>query len=476
MTDMTPQDDLDRELLTWLDDVGSRSTPRNLEMVLERTRHMRQRPAWASLERWLPMTVISIPGASPALRLAWLLLAGLLIAALGSGAALIGSSLLTSTRTDDGRRSNAVIPQGGEALIAFGTLDDGLDGQKAGDIYTVRADGTGLRQLTDGPEWEADPAWSPDGTRIAFRSWDTGTDSVVVMGADGGNRMTLASSDQSSQDCLARTRLAWAPDASSIIFPTRSSCTGPYDLMIVATDGSSTASPLQTAASDSRHATWSPDGSRVAFLGRNDSDGIVGLYVAEIGPSRSAVGERISPTLSLGTDLGDLLAPPSWSPDGSTVAVDTGWPLSGPPTTHVMAADGSGEPLTIQGAMNPAWSPDGSQIAFQRMVDPSERFDNRPCTVRTWLADADGSNERMLDELGDGCDFGPAWSPDGTRLLGLWIDTDPANADESPFYLSVVTVDGSTQPVHVLDTGGASWQPVVPPPAPSPVAATSPVP
>jgi Tol biopolymer transport system component len=78
------------------------------------------------------------------------------------------------------------------------------------------------------------------------------------------------------------------------------------------------------------------------------------------------------------------------------------------------------------------------------------------------VADADGSNERQLEELGDGCDFGPAWSPDGTRLMGLWIDTDPANPDPGPFYLSVVTLDGSEEPVHLLDVAGASWQPVVP--------------
>ena len=266
---MTPHDDLDRELLTWLDDVGSRSTPRNLDVVLERTRHMRQRPAWASIERWLPMTVISLPSASPPLRLAWLLLIGLLVVAMGTGVAIVGSQVLTSTRSDDGRRSTAVIPQGGEALIAFGTLDDGPDGQKAGDIYTVRADGTELRQLTDGPEWETDPAWSPDGTRIAFRSWDAGTDSVVVMDADGGNRMTLASSQQPTQDCLAHAGLAWAPDGSSLIFPTRGSCTGPYDLQIVATDGSSSVTPLLTESFDSRFASWSPDGTSHRIPGSN---------------------------------------------------------------------------------------------------------------------------------------------------------------------------------------------------------------
>lgn len=93
-------------------------------------------------------------------------------------------------------------------------------------------------------------------------------------------------------------------------------------------------------------------------------------------------------------------------------------------------------------------------------MGPAEYLNGRPCTVRTWLVDADGSNERQLDELGDGCDFGPAWSPDGTRLFSSWIDTDPANPDAFPFHLSVVTVDGSKPPVHLPDTGGASWQPV----------------
>jgi NADH-quinone oxidoreductase subunit G len=150
------------------------------------------------------------------------------------------------------------------------------------------------------------------------------------------------------------------------------------------------------------------------------------------------------------------------APDGSAVAVASGFDFSGTPQVHVSAADGSGETLTLENALNPAWSPDGTQLAFQRQVDPSEYFDGRPCTVRTWVADADGSNERQLEELGDGCDFGPAWSPDGTRLMGLWIDTDPANPDPGPFYLSVVTLDGSEEPVHLLDAAGASWQPVVP--------------
>lgn len=191
-------------------------------------------------------------------------------------------------------------------------MDDGPDGQKAGDIYTIRADGTDLRPLTDGPEWEADPAWSPDGSRIAFRSWFEGTDNVVVMGADGGNRLTLGSSEQSSQDCLKGANLAWAPDGSSLIFPTRGSgCVGPYDLLIVAVDGSAPATPVLTGSFDSRFAAWSPDGTSIAFIGNQDLPQH-GLYIAETDPGTvlqlPTRGRRIGP--DLGIDQSAFSSPP----------------------------------------------------------------------------------------------------------------------------------------------------------------------
>src|SRR5688500_1266957 len=49
--------ELQRELDEWLADAFLPAPSRNLDAVVERTRGMRQRPAWASLERWLPMTV-----------------------------------------------------------------------------------------------------------------------------------------------------------------------------------------------------------------------------------------------------------------------------------------------------------------------------------------------------------------------------------------------------------------------------------
>ena len=80
---MTHRDDLDQMLSTWLDDPYTPPAPAYLGQVLERTRQTRQRRAWANLERWLPMaSQFSGPTAAWPVRMAWLLLIGLLVVAL----------------------------------------------------------------------------------------------------------------------------------------------------------------------------------------------------------------------------------------------------------------------------------------------------------------------------------------------------------------------------------------------------------
>ena len=120
---MSPPSDFDRRIADWLDDQAPMREPDGLTYaVLARTRRMRQLPGWASLERWLPMTVITRPALSPPLRLAWLLLIGLLILALVASVAIVGSRLLTSNGPDDGLAATAAIPQGDEAVFAFTSI------------------------------------------------------------------------------------------------------------------------------------------------------------------------------------------------------------------------------------------------------------------------------------------------------------------------------------------------------------------
>ena len=140
---MTQRDDLDRMLAAWLDDPYTPPAPRYLGEVLERTRRTRQRPAWASLERWLPMAVITRPAPAPSAA------AGLAPAHRPAGGGPRGQRRhrgLAARSHRPVRRwppATATIPQGDEAVFAFG--------RPTATSSRVRADGTDLRQLTDGP-------------------------------------------------------------------------------------------------------------------------------------------------------------------------------------------------------------------------------------------------------------------------------------------------------------------------------------
>ena len=76
------------------------------------------------------------------------------------------------------------------------------------DVWTINADGTNLTRLTHSPAFEFDPSWSPDGTRIAYRS-DRGDESEIwMMNADGTGQRRLT----------AGLSPAWSPDGSSIAY------------------------------------------------------------------------------------------------------------------------------------------------------------------------------------------------------------------------------------------------------------------
>ena len=453
---MTQHDDLDRLLTAWLDDPYTPPAPRYLTQVLERTRHTRQRPAWANLERWLPMAEkISGSTAAPPLRMARLLLIAILVLALAAAAAVVGSRLLSST---------PAIPQGGAAVLAFTSQTGGNSGLPVGDLYTVRADGTDQRQLTrtsDDFGLDEDPAWSPDGTRIAYRGFNRSQNSVEVVDAAGGNRTTLwTSSTARDAYCAEHDDVAWSPNGESVVFAAHEACPGQPDLFVVPADGSAQAVRLLAPGMNGVFPRFSPDGRRIAFQG-SEGGGTTGLYVADVGSAGVGAGgvqaRRIGPDLE-GSPT-DQWFPLQWSPDGTELAVAIGFEAG---DIVVVKADGSGQRvLATDHAFNPSWSPDGKRVAFHREVDPAERWLDRPCTMRIWVMNADGTGERRLDPLVDGCAFPPLWSPDGTRLLGLLL------VDEA-FHVGVLAADGNDPPAVFLESYGASWQPVAAPLPPAP--------
>ena len=233
---MQQRRDVDRLLAMWSEDAYPPPAPPYLSKVLERTRRTKQRRAWASLERWLPMSVTTDRQAAPgALRLAWILLIVLALVVAAAGIAVVGARLFAPSTG---------IPQGGAAVLALASLE-GSNGE-VGDVYTFNADGTGLRQLTgqvagavtSGAGIESATSWSPDGRRIAFRNWYNGNDLIEVMDAGGSNRQVLATRPQTDKDCADRSEPAWSPDGRTILYAASDSCDGPHTIYAVPSDGS----------------------------------------------------------------------------------------------------------------------------------------------------------------------------------------------------------------------------------------------
>jgi TolB protein len=136
------------------------------------------------------------------------------------------------------------------------------------EICSINADGTGVRRLTNTPEYEGVPAWSPDGKKIAFVSYDkkvphVNPGGVYVMNADGSGRTKLPWPEGSMPKFATggSRDLAWSPDGKKIAFQ------GNRNIYVVAADGSSKPRRLTTGPhwETASSPTWSPDGKQIAY-------------------------------------------------------------------------------------------------------------------------------------------------------------------------------------------------------------------
>jgi hypothetical protein len=272
----------------------------------------------------------------------------------------------------------ASLPPPGEvgATLAF---------VRGGDIYIYTSTDESTVRLTSGGNFRH-PAWSPDGSRIAFGQ-DLGWPSsgIYVINADGSGLERVGNGWSP----------AWSPDGRRLAFA------GWHDgqgAIFVTSVDDPTRPAVRIGFDRGYHnsPTWSPDGTRIAFISDWTAfDFAYDVYVANADGS----GEVEQLTNGFSGNQGWMIyAQPSWSPDGRNLAVvecyEWQYTSCADSRVGVMSADGSGFRVLTKttGYARPGWTPDGSAVVFSRTCWYHD------CPSAIYEVALDGTNERLLME------------------------------------------------------------------------------
>ena len=265
------------------------------------------------------------------------------------------------------------------------------------DLYLVRGDGTGLRQLTADPANEQYAYWSPDGTRIVYcivpiegsDDWNHARVRIWVMNADGSGKVRLGLGAWPS----------WSPDGKQILYQRRFDS---YELSVMNADGSGRRVVGVPFTVD--YATWAPNG-KIVFVGvrqpRDQWWSHPGGDLYAVNPDGSGLQR-----LTQGTEM----TLPSVSPDGATIAayatktdrlIAVPYRGDGPAVTLLARAShyfpNGGMPLAH-------WAPDGKRL----VLGSSNRGEDGGAGLL--LVNADGSG--LTNIPGVTQVIGPDWQPE----------------------------------------------------------------
>jgi Tol biopolymer transport system component len=308
-------------------------------------------------------------------------------------------------------------------------------------IHVVRSDGSGAREVARGTE--GGPAWSSDGTQLAFLRCNEFDSTCTIWVRDGDGERKVSRIDLAVDP-------TWSPDGKEIAFG-RCGDTGQGACAMFAVPTKAEGGRPRRVTKDGLYGrpVWSPDGNRLALEPGKAGASHRGIVV--VAADGSGV---IWSTQHFDSD-------PQWSPDGRRIAfVRTArLPRRARRDVYVIAADGTGARRITDGktsADSPAWSPAGDQIVFTQWAGD----DSVSCPSSALFAAAsDGSNRRQLTRYGP-LSAEPAWSPDGRWIAFARIDK--CGSEEGPI-LSLIAAEGdNARPISLVTRLDAS--PVARPP------------
>lgn len=270
-------------------------------------------------------------------------------------------------------------------ILAF---DSGRDGNM--EIYTTNSDGSQQRRVTFNAARDMCPAVSPDGLRIAFQSDRAGDEGIYIINVDGTGEKRLVANGSTP---------AWSPDGTKIAYTDG-------DLWIVNADGTQ---PLRiTNTPDVREdcPTFSPNGSRVAFDATNGRHGIATINVD--GTDR----RQLTPASDEDPYAGRSDSP-VWSPDGQTIAYwsevqeESRITVIRPDGTGRKELTGDIKTVNYQ----LSFSPDSAKIAFAKLDKVKQANDNDVTYIpNIYVMNVDGTDiQQLTTENLSGSE--PSWGP-----------------------------------------------------------------
>lgn len=261
-------------------------------------------------------------------------------------------------------------------------------------IHVLAADGGQSHVLVPGHS----PAWSPDGTQIAFVSERTGTAQVYLISATGRSLTQLTHSPDGKSDP------AWSPQGGSIGLLAH---TGDETrLQIVDVRGTTSKDLSGPNAGRVKGFSWAPDGQDLLFDAATDS--------------RREIWRVSADGSGLGRFTNFTGQEPSWSPDGQRIA------FASEDGIYVVDRAGTNlRRLTTFSGSRPSWSPDSQRILFL------SKASGEGTAPDLWSMNADGANQKRVG------------------VAGCWM---VAWTDRPNFVLCIAGSAMSTVPaMHVLD-------------------------
>ena len=219
--------------------------------------------------------------------------------------------------------------------------------------------------MTNHPELDYAPAWSPDGNWIAFVSKRTGESHIYKIDINGKNLQRLTNQGDNSSP-------AWSPDGQSIAF--KSIGNDGHGIFVMDVDGKHPRliiNAFQVGGSP-YSPTWSPDGKQIACAlphPNNIAERGMGIYIMDIDEQNA---RRVSP-------LGTL-------------------------------------------SYNPAWSPDGKWIAYQAYDADANPLENLNAVQHIFIVSVEGGEPRQITQH-PGQNACPAWVPESPFSVSPTVDT-----------------------------------------------------